>query len=124
MLSSAAVMEKGREREEEERGGRGLDGRIHRSTEHRNNQEDQERSLRMGITTRWADRSIRERGGEARNIGRDPLASCFSLELHGVNDSLAIRVATVPVPVSVPFSVQSKICKIDSINIELGLLKN
>ena len=115
-------MEKGREGEEEERGGRGLDGRIHRSTEHRNNQEDQERSLRMGITTRWADRSIRERGGEARNIGQDPLASCFCFELRGVNDSLAIRVATVPV--SVPFSVQSKICKIDSINIELGLLKN
>ena len=59
------------------------------------------------------DQSERE-GGEARNIGQDPLASCFCFELRGVTDSLAIRVATVPVPVWVPFSVQSKICKIDS----------
>ena len=34
--------------------------------------------------------------------------SCLCFELWAVTDSLAIRVATVPV--SVPFSVQSKIC--------------
>ena len=74
------------------------------------------------FATRMAEyyiRFLRPAKRRRRSIGRDPLASCFCFELRGVSDSLAIRVATVPV--SVPFSVQSKICKI-TINIELGLL--
>ena len=41
------------------------------------------------------------------NIRSDPLPSCLCFELLAVTDSLAIRVATVPI--SIPFSVQSKI---------------
>ena len=40
-------------------------------------------------------------------IRSDPLPSCLCFELLAVTDSLAIRVATVPI--SIPFSVQSKI---------------
>ena len=42
-------------------------------------------------------------------IRSDPLPSCLCFELLAVADSLAIRVATVPI--SIPFSVQSKISK-------------
>ena len=42
-----------------------------------------------------------------------PVPSCFYFESQFMADSLAIRVAMVLI--LVPFSVQSKICKIDSI---------
>ena len=42
-----------------------------------------------------------------------PVPSCLYFESQLMTDSLAIRVATVLI--LVPFSVQSKICKIDSI---------
>ena len=42
-----------------------------------------------------------------------PVPSCLYFESQFMTDSLAIRVAMVLI--LVPFSVQSKICKIDSI---------
>ena len=50
----------------------------------------------------WVRRSLL-----AHTIRSDPLPSCLCFELLAVTDSLAIRVATVPI--SIPFSVQSKI---------------
>ena len=46
-----------------------------------------------------------------------PVPSCLYLESQFMTDSLAIRVAMVLI--LIPFSVQSKICKIDSIKYQV-----
>ena len=56
----------------------------------------------------------RESKGERnRSTALYPVPSCLYFESQFMADSLAIRVAMVLI--LVPFSVQSKICKIDSI---------
>ena len=72
---------------------------------------------------RWDDAKLRIRSatlgqchavlGLARGTAFYPVPSCLYLESQFMTDSLAIRVAMVLI--LVPFSVQSKICKIDSI---------